>query len=71
MSLVCPHQQAYSQFLAFLVEDVDLNFEIAGQRQQVAEADVAVGAVGYCFDVVTVAAAEQVSSTTQKICIRT
>jgi hypothetical protein len=30
MNLVCPHQQAYFQFLAFLVEDVDLNFEIAG-----------------------------------------
>lgn len=49
-----------------------MSFEIADSRQQADEAGVAVAAVGYCLAVAIVAAVhEQVSSTTQKICIRT
>jgi hypothetical protein len=57
-SLVCPHQQAYSPFLPCLVGEVDLSFETVDSRQLVA-------AVAADADV-----REQVSSTTQKICIR-
>ena len=46
----CPHQQAYFQFLAFLVGEADLSFETADWRQP----DGA--AVGYCFVVVIVVA---------------
>jgi hypothetical protein len=70
-SLVCPHQQAYSPFLPCLVREVDLSFETVDSRQLVAAADAV---AGYCFAVAIVAAdadvREQVSSTTQKICIR-
>jgi hypothetical protein len=70
MSLACFHQQAYFPFLPCLVGEAGLSFETVDSRQQ-----VAVAVAGYCFAVVidddaAAAVREQVSSTTQKICIR-
>jgi hypothetical protein len=73
MSLACSHQQAYFPFLPCLVGEADLSFETVDLRQQVADADAV---AGYCFAVViddvdaAAAVREQVSSTTQNICIR-